>query len=168
MVNLAQLTEEDFEKMAQEIDEINETNSEDDLLERIGNALHDSGLTVATGNNFEIIKPKMFNQNLEKFSMKASLDFVADTTPLTTEDAVEEGRRFVGRFKDKLKVVLCNDSKIRDLITGEGTLKDYLIAGVPLVVAALGLTALNPLLLAIVAAVFALIVKVGFQTYCEI
>jgi hypothetical protein len=52
-------------------------------------------------------------------------------------------------------------------LEGDGTLKDYLIAGIPLILAALGIGALNPLALAIVAAVVALIVKVGFQAYCE-
>lgn len=168
MINLAQLTEQDFEKMAQEIQTISETKSENEIFELIGNALHDSGMTVSTSKTFDIIHPKMYNESLEKFSMEKSFDFVADTEPLTAEDAKEEGRNFWKRFKDKLKSAICNDSKIRDLLTGDGTLKDYLIAGVPLILAALGLGAINPLLLAIIAAVFALIVKVGFQAYCEV
>ena len=60
------------------------------------------------------------------------------------------------------------NSKIKELLEGDGTLKDYLIAGIPLILAALSIAALNPLALAIIAAVFALIIKVGFQAYCEI
>jgi hypothetical protein len=167
MVNLAQLTEADFEKMAQEIQEISETQTEDSLLETIGNALHDSGLTVSTANSFEILQPKAFSEATEKFSMKRSFSFVSDTTPMSTNEAKEEGRKFWQRFKDKLRSAICNDSKIKELLEGDGTLKDYLIAGIPLILAALGIGALNPLALAIVAAVVALIVKVGFQAYCE-
>lgn len=168
MINLVQLTEVDFEKMAQEIQEISDQQSEDALFESIGNALHDSGLTTASDNSFEIIQPKVFNEAKEKFSMKKAYSFVADTTPLTIEESKEEGKRFWGRFKDKLKATICNDTKIKALLLGDGTLKEYLIAGIPLILAALGIAALNPLALAIVGAVMALIVKVGFQAYCEI
>jgi hypothetical protein len=167
MINLAQLTEADFEKMAQEIQEISETQSEDSLLESLGNALHDSGLTISTANSFEILQPKAFNEATEKFSLKKSISFVADRTPITTSEAKEEGRKFWQRFKDKLRSAICNDPKIKELLEGDGSLKDYLIAGIPLILSALGIGALNPLALAIVAAVVALIVKVGFQTYCE-
>lgn len=166
-MNLAQMTEADFEKMALEIDEISQTNSEEELLAVLGNALHDSGLTVSSSNSFEILQPKMFNEGLEKFSMRKSMRFVSDTEPLTKPEAEAEGKRFWKRFKEKLNVAICNDVKIKELIETQGTLKDYLIAGIPLILSALSITFLNPLALAIVAAVFALIIKVGFQAYCE-
>lgn len=168
MVNLAQLTESDFEKMAQEISEISETQSEETLLTTIGNALHDSGLTTSTSNSLEILHPKMFNESTEKFSMKKSMKFVSETDSLTPTAAQDEGRKFWRRFKDKLKAAICNDTRIKELLEGDGSLKDYLMAGIPLVLAALGIGALNPLALVIIAAVFALILKVGFQAYCEI
>ena len=168
MINLAQLTEADFEKMAQEITEISETESEESLLATLGNALHDSGLTDTSSNSIEVLKPKMYNEGTEKFSMRKSMNFVSETEPLQPIEAEEEGRRFWQRFKDKLRVTICNDSKIKELLEGDGALKDYLIAGIPLILAALSIAALNPLVLAIIAAVFALIIKVGFQAYCEI
>ncbi len=167
MINLAQLSEVDFEKMAQEINEISETKSEEALFAIIGNALHDSGLTVSSSNSFEILNPKMFSEVTEKFNMKKSLEFVSETEPLSPDDAQAEGKKFWQRFKDKLKVTICNDAKIKALLTGDGTLKDYLIAGIPLVLTALSIGVLNPLALAIIAAVFALIIKVGFLAYCE-
>lgn len=103
--------------------------------------------------------------------MTKSVDFVADPSPILPKDAKAEGRKFWHRFEDKLRSSICNDPKIRELLTGDGKLKDYLIAGVPLVTAALGMAALlapYAPLLAILAAVFALIAKVGFQAYCEI
>jgi hypothetical protein len=167
MITLAQLSEADFEKMAQEIQEISDSQTEDSLMEIIGNALHDSGLTTSSDNSFLILQPKAFNEGIEKFSLKKSVSFVADTAPLTSVEAKEEGRRFWRRFRDKLRNAICNDSKIRELLEGDGNLKDYLIAGIPLILAALGIGVLNPLALAIIATVVALIVKVGFQAYCE-
>lgn len=168
MLTLAQLTEQDFEKMANEITEISSTQSEDELFEIIGHALHDSGLTTSTTNSYEIFRPKMIDESKERLSMKKSLKFVGDTKPMATKTAKEEGKRFWKRFQAKLRAAICNEPKIRELLEGDGTLKDYLIAGVPLIFAALGLVSLNPLALAIVAGVVALIVKVGFQSYCEI
>ncbi len=168
MINLAQLTEQDFALMAEEIDEISEAQSEDSLFEIIGNMLHDSGLTVSNSESYEIVEPKIFNQKKQKFSLKKSVAFVADTNPLTPNEAQKEGKRFWVRFKKKLRSVICNDPKIRELLDGDGNLKDFLTAGIPLVLAALGIIMLNPLALAIIATVFALIVKVGFQVYCDV
>lgn len=167
MINLAELTETDFERMAQEINEISETQSEESLFGILGNALHDSGLTVDTSNSFKILQPKMFNEDDEKFNMLKSMKFVSETKPLSVNEAEEEGRRFWGRFKDKLKVAICTDSKIKELLKGDGTLKDYLIYGIPLIITALGISTLNPVALTIIASIFALIIKVGFQAYCE-
>lgn len=167
MINLAQLTESDFEKMALEINEISQTKSETELLELIGNALHDSGMTVSTNDSFEIIRPKMFDEGIERFSIVKSYSFVANTNALKPKDAKKEGEKLWKRLKDKLRKVICTDPKIKELITGNGTLKDFLIAGIPLLLAALGISTLNPVLLAIIAAIFALILKVGFQEYCE-
>lgn len=166
MINLAQLTESDFEKMAEEINEISQTQSEDSLLTILGNALHDSGLTVSNSNSFEILKFKAFNPEIEKINLRSTIDFVSNTDPLTPKEAKSEGSRFWKRFKDKLKVAICNDSKIKVLMEGNGTLKDYLIIGIPLILAGLSIS-LNPLTLAIIATIFALIIKVGFQAYCE-
>ena len=168
MINLSQMTEQDYEKMAQEINEISQTKSETELLELIGTALHDSGLTVSTNKSSQIVQPKMFNENKEKFSVLKSLNFVVESEPLTPDDAKNEGEKFWYRFKDKLQKVICSDSRIKELITGNGTLKDFIVAGIPLVLVALGLATINPIFLAIIAAVFALIVKVGFQAYCEL
>lgn len=166
MINLAQMTEQDFEKMAQEINEISEAKSESELLELIGNALHDSGFTVSTSKSSHIIQPKMFNEETERFSMAKSFNFVEDRKPFASDDAKKEGKKFWDRSKDKLQKIICNDPDIKDLILGNGTLKDLIILGIPLVLTALGLATISPVFLAIIGAVFALIVKVGFRAYC--
>ena len=110
----------------------------------------------------------MFGGANDRISMLKSYDYVANVKPVTRTNANKEGKKFWKRFKKKKKKAICNDPKIKELMTGNGTLKDYLITGIPLVLAALGLGVLNPVTLAIIAAVFALILKVGFEAYCEI
>ena len=165
---LVHLTEQDFEKMAQDITKISKEKSESELFQVIGNALHDSGYGVSKADNSDLIEPKMFDQTQEKINLLKSVDFVENTDALSAEEAEKEGGRFWRRFTKKLKKMICNNTKFRELLTGESSTKDYLIVGIPLVVTALGMTALNPVLLAIAAAVLALIAKVGFAAYCDL
>jgi len=165
MYYLSQLTEPEFEIMAEEI---NENKSENELFQLIGEALHNSGFTVSTSNTVGIMQTKMFNQDVESISLIKSIDFLTETEPLSTEEAIEEGGKFWERFKDKLRSVICNDLKIKELIEGDGSLKDFLVIAIPLILAALGITVLSPMLLIVIAAVFALIVKVGFNAYCSL
>lgn len=167
MVQLTQLTENDFEKMAQDINELSESNTENQLLMLIGNALHDSGMTFSTANSFELVTPKMFDQSIENVNLRNIVGFVAETHPLTPNEAENEGKGFWKRFKENLRVEICTNPTIKELMLGDGTLKDYLKVGIPLVLAALGLSVINPLVLTIIAAVFALIIKVGFNAYCS-
>lgn len=164
---LMQLTEQDYEKMADDIIKISMEKSEDDLLLFIGNALHDSGYRVSTSENDDIIEPEMFNHHLEKVNLIKSLNFLMDKQSLTATRAKEDGGKFWRRFKEKLRIAICKDGKIKDIITGNGTLKDYLVIGIPLVLTALGVVTLDPIFLAIIAATFALILKVGFEAYCD-
>ena len=168
IMTLAQLTDQDFDKMATEIQRISRNASDDDLYTALGKALDDLGYTVSSSKSFEIIHPKMFGGANDKISMLKSYDYVANVKPVTRTNANKEGKKFWKRFKDKLQKAICNDPKIKELMTGNGTLQVYLITGIPLVLAALGLGVLNPVTLAIIAAVFALILKVGFEAYCEI
>ena len=164
MINLEQLTKADFERMAQEINEISETQSEDSLLAIIGNALHDSGLTVSTSNSFQILQPKMYNEEIEKFSVIKSINFVSETAPLTPNDAVKEVRNFLERIRG----VICNDPKIIMLFEGNGTLEDSIRNIIPIILTAVGVGLPNPILFAIAVAVLCIIIKVGYKTYCQI
>ncbi len=166
-MNLIQeLTGADYARMALEITTLSEENEEDDLLESIGNAMHDSGYTTATDDSEDLLQPKMFD-GLEKINLAKAVAFVDDTRALTREKARGEGKKFWKRFKEKLRIAICKDAALADLINGKGTLKQYLTVGIPLVAAALGIGVINPVLLAIIAATFALILKVGFAAYCE-
>ncbi len=164
---LSEFAGQDFEQMAHDLSELSQNKTEDELLEIIGQSLYGLGYEIASSSEVDIIKP-ISSSELRNMGIAAAVDFVENRNLALTEQVKMEAVGFWKGFKEKLKEAICNDPKIRDLITGDGTLKEYLIVGVPLVLAALGMSALNPLLLAIVAAVFALIIKVGFKTYCEI
>jgi hypothetical protein len=168
MVNLAQLTEQDFALMADQIEQTSSNESEENLFKTLGNALHDGGYKVCSGTNYEIIEPKMFDQNTEKFNMMKSMKFVQDTSALSAYDAEKEGKKFFKRFKEKANAIICSEPKIKELINGEGTLKEYLMIGIPIVLAALSIAALNPLALTIIATIFAMIIKIGFAAYCDL
>jgi hypothetical protein len=168
MLTLAQMTDQDFERMASEIQSLSRNSPDDELFTAIGKGLDDLGYTVSTSRNYDLILPKMYGLAGDKVSMLKSFNYVANVKPVTKINAKKEGKKFWKRFKEKLQKAICNDPKIRELMEGEGTLKDYLKVGIPLVMAALGLAVLNPVVLAIIAAVFALIVRVGFKAYCEI
>lgn len=67
-----------------------------------------------------------------RISLTEAFEDVGDSTPLEKGQAVEEGRAFWKRFKEKLKNAICNDPKIQELMLGQGSLKDYLMVGIPL------------------------------------
>jgi DNA-binding FrmR family transcriptional regulator len=86
------------------------------------------------------------------------------------EFKLESFRGFWTSFKTKAQKVICKEKVIVDFFTGEGsyTLKDALKYIIPIVIGALGLSAINPLTLAIIIGVLALIAKIGFKAYCEL
>ncbi|MEL6732266.1 MAG: hypothetical protein AAFP83_14145 [Bacteroidota bacterium] len=168
MINLAEVTDQQLNQMSADIAKISGELSEEELFEVIGNGLHDLRLETGIIDEMVVLQPKGYNGNLDKFNMSAAVRHVQDRNPLSKEEAKEEGKKFWGRFKEQLRLAICQDTKIKELIEGKGALKDYLLIGIPLVVATLGLTALNPVHLAIITTVFALILKVGFKAYCQI
>lgn len=165
MLTLAQLTPTDFEHMEREILQINEGNSEEALCTVIGNALHDSGLTVAEDDSFKLVVPKVYNEATTPFSLKSSFDFTANTQP--NNQAQQEGRKFWRRFRNKLRHTICNEPTIQALMDQGGDLRDYLAIIIPIIMGALGLTVLNPLALGLIAAVLAMLIKSGFHAFCE-
>ena len=181
---LDELNELDFERIASDIEEMSKMD-EGEIYEIIGNSLKREGYSVvkkarprkAAGKakaarkarGFDIIQPNMmFDDKRKNISPLKAMKFVNEPLLPETDSARDEGRRFWDRFKDQLRKTICNDEKIKTLLTGKGTLKDYLVVGIPIVLSALGIGALSPVMLVVVASVFALILKVGFEAYCEL
>jgi hypothetical protein len=77
---------------------------------------------------------------------------------------------FWKRFNKQAKKTICNSEEVQNFINNKGnlTIKVTLKYVVPLIVSTLGLSTINPIALAIVIGILALIAKTGFNTYCNI
>lgn len=164
-MNLAILEEQDYEKLAQDILEVSETKSEDELFEILGNALYDSGLDVAPESYDEAAIAVTFGEKATQFNILQTLDFVADSEPLAKKEAKKRGK---GLFR-RIKKAICSNEKIRDFLTGETELKDYLKTGIPVLLGLISSSlTLGPIGLAIATVIIALLIKVGYQKFCGI
>lgn len=76
---------------------------------------------------------------------------------------------FWRKFNKKAKHVICANQEVINFITNDGslTMKSTLKYMIPLIVSALGFSALTPLTLAIVIGALAYLSKVGFNAYCH-
>lgn len=162
---LAALQNQDYEQLAQQVQNISKIKKEDELFEIIGNALYDSGLDVSPLSFPEATIPVTIDGETLKFNALNSLNFVEDTEPLTKEEAKKKGK---GLFK-RIKNELCGNESIKEFFTGKSDLKDNLKIILPVVLGLVSSTlTLGPIGLAIAVAVIALLLKVGYEAYCEI
>ena len=76
MYYLTQLSENDYQNMAAEIQDISETKSDNELFQIIGNSLHNSGLDVSISNTFSTIQPKVFDHVKKALSFYKAIDLV--------------------------------------------------------------------------------------------
>ena len=84
------------------------------------------------------------------------------------EAAVESGKSFWQRLKDQIKNAICTNSTIKDFFTGDATLGKTLRVIVPIILTAIGITVINPMLMAALVACISLLIKAGYNAYCEI
>lgn len=111
--------------------------------------------------------PKTDGIKAEGLNIETLNQFINNTSTLTEKEAKQEGESFWKLVKVKLQHEICSNKEIEKLMSGEGKLKDYLLIGIPIVIAAIGIPAISPIALPIVVSVFALIIKVGFEAYCS-
>jgi hypothetical protein len=174
MNSLLQISDNDYSRMAYEIEEL-KSKDDKELYQALGNALYDNGFSTPKSKRsgpesagmgpFGLI-PCMYDMYEEPYNITEAVKFVSDPTPISKTKAEREGKRFWKQMQDKLKEVICTDKNMQELLADENELADYLKQGIPLLLAALGIAALSPLWLSIVAIIFALIIKVGFKIYC--
>lgn len=179
---LLHLSEHDYENLAEEIERLSNEN-ENDIFEIIGKSIESAGFAVYDPDLLPAFKgfanqdlgsenllyPKMMiDKTNRRVDARAALEFVKFPISSNMIDLKQEGKNFWARFNKILKKEICTNVQIQKIMTGDGTLKEYLIIGIPIIMAALGLTALNPAMLVLITSIFALIIKVGFKTYCEI
>ncbi|MFA5298250.1 MAG: hypothetical protein WC389_08605 [Lutibacter sp.] len=164
-MKLATLENQDYAQLAEQVQAIVESKSDDNLYEIIGNALYDSGLDIAPDEYPEAAIPITFDEKTVNFSILKSMKFVEDTTPISKSEAQRKGKKLWQRIKKEL----CGNEKIKDFFTGESNLKENLKTIIPIILGLISSTlALGPLGLAIAVAIIALLFKVGYQSYCEI
>lgn len=165
---LKDLTEEDYKVLAEQIETLSQQD-ENEIFKIIGNSLNREGYSVADDAEPGILQPKMMidfpNRRIDPLK---ALEFANSPFKIKKVDARKTGKSFWKKFEKKIKKEICSNESIKAIITGNGTLVDYLKAGIPILLTALGITAVNPTMLAVIIAVFALIVKVGYKTYCDI
>lgn len=162
---LATLEQQDYDQLAKQVQIISETKQEDELFEIIGNALYDSGLDVSPANFIEATIPVAFDRTTLKFNILETIQFVENTEPITKEEAKKKGKKLLKRIKNEL----CSNEGVKDFFTGNSDLKDNLKVIIPLVLGLVSSTlTLGPIGLAIAVAVIALLLKVGYEAYCEI
>lgn len=183
MLNINDLQDSDFEKLANDIEEISKLD-ENEIYRTIGLALHREGLTsnqtiektvfnpnkedlnVSHFNSLNLFAPKTDNNTLGSFSGKVVYDFISKNEQIDYKNAEKEGEAFWETFKEKLRIAICTNENIVKLINGDGKLTDYLKVILPLIAVGLGVS-LSPVMLSIIIAALALLIKVGLQAYCS-
>ena len=87
---------------------------------------------------------------------------------LTLEAAVEGGGNLWQRLKEKIRHFVCTSEIIKKFFEGGGSLKEAIKTLVPIIIGALGIGAINPFILAAIVAIISLIIKEGYNKFCEI
>lgn len=104
-----------------------------------------------------------------------------ETLLAQSEDFLKKDKTFIsnkeglfgfnwGSFNEKAKQIICKNRVIIDFIEGKGThtLKSTLKDIIPIIISVLGFSAINPITLAIVIGILAIIAKIGFNAYCNL
>ena len=162
-----QLSDEDFGKIASDIDALDKAKDEEQLCELVGNALYDSGLSVTVSdasNAGDILEPVVFESQGDDISIDKAVGFVMDTDALPKSVARRSGKNLMKRVRQ----AICNDPKLSKAFSDDATLKDCLKVIIPYLVNLLKLGPLTAPALVIIAGVVALILKVGYKSYCNI
>ena len=155
---LSELTEADYTNLADDALLLAEKD-ENELFAFIGNGMNSLGLSIADDDQtlFTPVQLRTYSM-FSPFSLSDNQQAV---------DALELGKRSGERFKEKLRRIICSNERLREIIMGEGTLREKLIIAIPVILSLLGVTALAPPMLAIITAAIALIIRIGFQAYCD-
>lgn len=143
--------------------EISQKNDLDDLFRTIGNGLYDENLEVIEQAGKIVLEPKAINT--PTFAMQSFM-FVKNANPQSEEDNKQEGEKLFKRINTKIQKEICTNETIYSLFMKENNLKSALSQILPIVLAGIAVS-LNAIGMAILIAILALIIKVGYETYCE-
>lgn len=156
-------TNQDYDKMAQDIISLSKKD-ESELYKVLGHALYDIGIQAS---DREDVLFERIDTGTDGISPLKGFNFVAETSPLEENKAEANGKTFWGTFGKKIQKGICESQEIKDIMNGEGTLKDKLVIAIPLILTAIGLSfVLAPVLIVLIAIAIAFIIKAGLQAYC--
>jgi hypothetical protein len=133
------------------------------LKSAIGNGLYDENLEVNEQAGKIVLEPKAINT--PAFALQSFM-FVKNPTPRNEEDSKQDGEKFFKRLNEKIQKEICTNKTIYSLFMEENNLKSALSQILPIVLAGIAVS-LNAIGMAILIAILALIIKVGYQSYCE-
>lgn len=155
------ISEKELRQIEKEVRKASKTSTEQDLELIIGSSLYLS----SDNYKHEIVPLLESNRN---FSFGNASGSLSDLPDISEAELQSRGRKYWRKFKKNLRETICNDSDIVKLMSGDGSLREYLKVGIPLILALLGMTALNPIATMIVIATFGIIIRSGFKTYCDV
>lgn len=164
-----ELTEEQYDLITKEVEDITKNNSKSvaELYATIGNSIHyTSEYSLAHESSKNLLEKNSTNQPIITLSKMMSL--LSASPALTLAAATEGGGNFWQRIKEKIRNFVCSSEIIKKFFEGGGTLKDAIKTLVPIIISALGISAINPLILAAIVAIISLIIKEGYMKFCEI
>jgi hypothetical protein len=155
---LSELTEADYTNLADDVLQLAEQD-ETELFALIGNGMNNMGLSIADDEQTLFVPVQLRTyKTFTPFSVSYNQQ---------AANTMELGRNFGDQFREKLRRIICDNERLRTIIMGNGTLREKLVLAIPVILSLLGVTALAPPMLAIIAAAIALIVRIGFQAYCD-
>jgi len=169
MDQIPKLTDAQIDEITKEVEDITLNNSKSvaELYATIGNSIHYSS-DVRLAHEFSKTLLEKIPTSQSTISIPKAMSLLSGSSSLTLKAAVEGGGNFWQRIKDKIKKVVCSNEVIKKFFTGDGSLKEAVTTLIPIILSALGLSALNPLLLAALVAIIALLIKEGYSKFCQL
>jgi hypothetical protein len=164
-----ELTDQQYADLELQIDNIvaNNNKSENELYSVIGKSIHYSNDVGMAPVGAKSLFAKT-GTDKSWLTTANAINLLSETPSISKEAAVESGKSFWERLKGKIKNEICTNSTIKDFFTGDATLAKALRVIVPIILTAIGITVINPMLMAALVACISLLIKAGYTAYCEI
>lgn len=169
MAKTPNLSEEQIEQIINEVEDItlNNGKSVEELYAVIGNSIHySSDFRLAQSSSKSLLEK--IDTTQPTITLAKAMSLLSGSSSLTHAAAIEGGSNLWGRIKDKVKKIVCSNEIIKKFFTQGGSLKDAVKTLIPIIIGALGISAINPFLLAAIVAIISLIIKEGYSRFCEI
>jgi hypothetical protein len=169
MEPIIQLTEKQYADVESQVNYIvaNNSKSLDEIYSALGRSIYfckDLELGYINNNKLFIKTPS----DNDFLTAKNALDLLSDHQSINKDAAIEGGKRYFARLKENIKKEICTNDTIRDFFTGETALDKALRIIIPIILTALGITIMNPFIMAAIIAILVILLKVGYTTFCEI